>query len=79
MANTMPNTSPKLLEGLHERLDEMSHKLFVDAEIDVEIPWRDLGVGFKHGTLNHSILIFYLLTYQILKRKTFTILLNWQR
>lgn len=55
MANTMPNTSPKLLEGLHERLDEMSHKLFVDAEIDVEIPWRDLGVGFKHDLKKKNI------------------------
>ncbi|KAI0451729.1 hypothetical protein F5B21DRAFT_485897 [Xylaria acuta] len=45
LANTMPNTSPKFLEGLYERLNEMSNQLFVDIESEVEIPWRDLGVG----------------------------------
>ncbi|KAI3334836.1 hypothetical protein F4824DRAFT_168977 [Ustulina deusta] len=45
LANTMPNTSLKFLEGLNERLDEMSSQLFVETEADVEIPWRDLGVG----------------------------------
>ncbi|TRX91143.1 hypothetical protein FHL15_007931 [Xylaria flabelliformis] len=45
LAYVMPITSPKLLEGLHEHLNETSTKLFVENEKDVEIPWRDLGVG----------------------------------
>ncbi len=49
LANTMPNTSLKFLEGLNERLDEMSSQLFVETEADVEIPWRDLGVGSGQG------------------------------
>ncbi|KAI8951169.1 hypothetical protein F4801DRAFT_601469 [Xylaria longipes] len=45
LANMMPNTSPKLLEGLYKRLDEMTKQLFVDMDSEIDIPWRDLGVG----------------------------------
>ncbi|KAI0439896.1 hypothetical protein F4803DRAFT_21233 [Xylaria telfairii] len=45
LTNTMPNTSPKLLEGQKERLDDMCNELFADTDMEVEIPWRDLGVG----------------------------------
>lgn len=81
MANTTPNASPKFLEGLNERLNEMSDQLFVDAESEVEIPWRDLGVGSGRGKHSnyHSVNKSYLLTYQILKRRMFTIPRNWQR
>ncbi|KAI1427719.1 hypothetical protein F5Y12DRAFT_736622 [Xylaria sp. FL1777] len=47
MAYMMPITSPEFLEGLNKRLSEMSTQLFAETEKDVEIAWRDLGVG--HG------------------------------
>lgn len=52
----MPNTVPRFLEELKARLDEMSEKLFVNKETEVDIPWRDLGTGSGTGTLNRSTL-----------------------